>query len=238
MASSRFSSLLALEIATSQRAAKSIGRQGRTPAAGGAGSWPRTFGADLGRATPSICSSLSFRQGHHPETRAETQIFTITRRDRNRPFTLAEALDRANDPHATLLVNAQSGRAAVQVPALSLMLDDGEVERRVRLLRPMERPAIPLSAMAQTHWQNADRADFVRVWETEIAALPAFTDSNLHIVTGLLLPIWKRLPDQLMRVYRLQTDDGERVIGQQRSRERPASPSAIECRPALRDYAS
>jgi hypothetical protein len=42
--------------------------------------------------------------------------------------------------------------------------------------------------------------------------VPEFTDSTLHIVTGLLLPIWKRLPSQSMRVYRLQTDDGERII--------------------------
>ena len=93
----------------------------------------------------------------HPETGAETQIFTIRRRERNRPFTLAEALGRADDdPRAMLLVNTQSGRAAVQVPAPSLMLDDGEVERRVRLLRPMERTAIPLAMMAQTHWEEAD----------------------------------------------------------------------------------
>ena len=149
----------------------------------------------------------------HPQSAAETQVFTIARRDRNRPFTLAEALDIANDPRARSLVNAQSGRAAVQVPAPSLMLDDGEVERRVRLIRPMERPAIPLCAMAQTHWREADRAGFIRAWETELAAVPEFTDSSLHIVTGLLLPIWKRLPNDSMRVYRLQTDDGERVIG-------------------------
>jgi predicted RNA methylase len=149
----------------------------------------------------------------HPETAAETQVFTIRRRERNRPFTLTQALDRADDPRAVLLVNAQSGRAALQVPAPSVMLDYGEVERRVRLLRPMERTAMSLAALAHTHWERADRAVFAEAWERELADIPPFTDSDLHIVTGLLLPIWKRLPDESMRVYRLQTDTGERVIG-------------------------
>ncbi len=35
------------------------------------------------------------------------------------------------------------------------------------------------------------------------------------MVTGLLLPIWRQLPNDGGRVYRLQTDDGERVIGRQ-----------------------
>ena len=149
----------------------------------------------------------------HPETGAETQVFTIRQRERNRPFTSAEALDRAGDPRAVLLVNAQSGRAAAQVPAPSVMLDDGEVERRVRLLRPMERTAMPLATLAQTHWERADRVAFTEAWERELVEIPAFADSDLHIVTGLLLPIWKRLPEDSMRVYRLQTDAGERVIG-------------------------
>jgi len=149
----------------------------------------------------------------HPQTGAETQVFTIRRRERNRPFSLAEALDRADDPRTMLLANAQSGRAAVQVPAPSLMLDDGEVERRVRLLRPMERTAMPLATLDQTHWEQADRVAFTEAWERELVEIPAFTESDLHVVTGLLLPIWKRLPDDSMRVYRLQTDAGERVIG-------------------------
>ena len=70
--------------------------------------------------------------------------------ERNRPVTLDQALDRLSDKRAVLLVNTQSGRAAVQVPAPSMMLDDGEVERRVRLIRPMEHPALPLAMMPQT----------------------------------------------------------------------------------------
>jgi hypothetical protein len=93
------------------------------------------------------------------------------------------------------------------------MLDDGSVERRVRLLRPMERPAMPLAAMAETQWREADRDSFAAAWNAELAELPEFTESRMHVVTGLLLPIWKRLPGEGCRVYRLQTDDGERVIG-------------------------
>ncbi len=149
----------------------------------------------------------------HPTSGAETQVFTVRRRERNQPLALVEALDRTSDPRAVLLVNAQSGRAAVQVPTPSVMLDDGEVERRVRLLRPMERTALSVAALEQSHWQRSDRAAFAQAWTRELAEIPPFTESELHIVTGLLLPIWKRLPDESMRVYRLQTDAGERVIG-------------------------
>jgi hypothetical protein len=127
--------------------------------------------------------------------------------------TLAEALDRLSDPRAVLLINQRSGRAAVQVPAPSLMLDDGEIERRVRLIRPMENHTLPLRMMAESHWAEADRERFATVWQAELAEVPAFTDSTIHIVAGLLLPIWKRLPNESTRVYRLQTDAGERIIG-------------------------
>jgi hypothetical protein len=149
----------------------------------------------------------------HPGTSAETRLLTITQRERNHPVTLDEALERLSDPRAVLPVNRQSGRAAVQVSARSLILDDGEVERRVRLIQPMEHPTIPLAMMPQTHWQEADRDTFARIWEAEVAEVPEFTDSEIHIVAGLLLPIWKRLPNESTRVYRLQTDTGERIIG-------------------------
>ena len=70
-----------------------------------------------------------------------------------------------------------------------------------------------LGDLAHTHWREAECADFIRAWEAEIAAVPEFTGRNIHVVTGLLLPIWKRLPNDSMRVYRVETDDGERVIG-------------------------
>jgi len=149
----------------------------------------------------------------HPGTGAETRLLTITQRIRNRPATLDEAMGLLSDRRAMLLVNDRSGRAAVQVPATSLMLDDGEIERRVRLIRPMEQHHASLTMMAESHWVEADRTAFASAWTVEVADVPAFSESTIHVVSGLLLPIWKRLPNESTRVYRLQTDEGERIIG-------------------------
>ena len=149
----------------------------------------------------------------HAGTGAETRLLTLIERKRNQPVTLDAALAELDDPRARLLINERSGRAAVQIPTTSAMLDNGEIERRVRLIRPMEAMNISLRAMGETHWIEADRADFARAWNAELAEVPEFTDSILHMVTGLLLPIWKRLPQEASRVYRLQTDEGERIIG-------------------------
>ncbi|MET4218793.1 putative RNA methylase [Bradyrhizobium sp. LB14.3] len=149
----------------------------------------------------------------HPGTGAETRLLTITQRQRNHPVSLDDALAHVSDPRAILLINERSGRAAVQVAAPSFMLDDGEIERRVRLIRPVEQHSVPLRMMAESHWVEVDRGRFAAAWLAELTEIPAFTGSTIHIVTGLLLPIWKRLPNESTRVYRLQSDAGERIVG-------------------------
>src|SRR3546814_4495552 len=87
------------------------------------------------------------------------------------------------------------------------MLDDGSVERRVRLIRPMQRDTMSVQDFAATHWKEADPAHFREAWEAEVKGIPEFSTSTFHLVTGLLLPIWRRLPETNARVYRLQTDE-------------------------------
>ncbi|RWG08824.1 MAG: methylase, partial [Mesorhizobium sp.] len=150
----------------------------------------------------------------HPVSGAQSHVLTVARKDRIRPLGLSEALAIARaEPQSLLLVNTRSSRAAIQLPTASLMLDDGTIEHRVRLLRPTDELRFGLDALAETHWQPADRRLFRELWQAEVAAVPEFTTGTFHIVTGLLLPIWRRLPDHDCRVYRIQTDAGERIIG-------------------------
>jgi hypothetical protein len=166
----------------------------------------------------------------HPVTAARTELLTIAQRDRPKPLSLDGALALLSDPCACLLVNDKSGRAAVQIPALSLMADDGDVEKRVRLMRPMERPTFPAAGMSETQWRAADRETFSRAWAKEVADLPEFIETTFHVVSGLLLPIWKRLPRESSRVYRIQTDAGERIVARKVSSAWVAS--AIDEAPA------
>ncbi|MER8700384.1 strawberry notch family protein [Mesorhizobium sp. M1273] len=150
----------------------------------------------------------------HPVSGAQSHVLTVARKDRILPLSLVDALAIVRaEPQSVLLVHTRSNRAAIRLPTASLMLDDGTVEHRVRLLRPTDGLRFGLDALAETHWQPADRKLFCDLWQAEVAAVPEFTTSTFHIVTGLLLPIWRRLPDHDCQVYRIQTDAGERIIG-------------------------
>jgi hypothetical protein len=126
---------------------------------------------------------------------------------------LDEALAFARAAEGRLLVNKGSGRAAVQVPAWSFTLEDGTVETRVRLIKPIGRELMSLEDLARSQWREVGQDIFAQAWERDIARVPEFEDSTLFVMAGLLLPIWTRLPGESLRVYRLQTDDGERIIG-------------------------
>ncbi|SFU15753.1 strawberry notch family protein [Mesorhizobium sp. YR577] len=150
----------------------------------------------------------------HPLTGAQSHLLTIERMNRNTPMTRTDALAIAErDPRAKLLVNGKSGRPAVMIPTRSIMRDDGAIEPRVALIRPMDELRFELRQLEETNWEEADEQAFAAAWDAEITAIPEFSTSTLHIVSGLLLPIWKLLPQDYCRVYRLQAEGGERIVG-------------------------
>jgi hypothetical protein len=159
----------------------------------------------------------------HPGTGAVTQLLTIERKDRVAPLSIEDALGIVSGWGGELVVNARSGRAAVKVRARSLVDDDGRVHRRVGLQRPLEKMKMLAEDFEHSHWRPVDAGTFGAAWSAELAELPEFELSTLHIVAGLLLPIWKRLPKESTRVYRLQTIAGERVIGRKVSQGWAAS---------------
>ena len=154
----------------------------------------------------------------HSGTGAATELVEIVRRDKLVPLTAESALeigeqDPGPDDKPRLAVNARSKRAAVVLPASSRMIDDGGVQERVRLIRPATGETMARAELDASNWRRADEAQWRPVWDAEIAGLPSHRESRFWLATGLLLPVWDRLPEENMRVRRLTSDDGHSLIG-------------------------
>ena len=152
----------------------------------------------------------------HPGTGAATELVEIVRRDKLEPLTADAALEIGGrepgpDGKPRLAVNARSKRAAVVLPAPSRMFDDGGVQERVRLVRPATRETMARAELDASNWRRADEAQWRMLWDHEIGELPSHRESRFWLATGLLLPVWDRLPAENMRVRRLTADPVSRV---------------------------
>ena len=154
----------------------------------------------------------------HPGTGAVTELVEIVRRDRLEPLTADAALeigkrDPGPDGMPRLVANTRSKRAAVLLPAPSRMRDDGGVQERVQLIRPAARERMAEAEFTASNWGRAGERHWRMLWDGEIAELPSHRESRFWLATGLLLPVWDRLPEENMRVRRLTSDDGIALIG-------------------------
>ena len=162
----------------------------------------------------------------HPGTGAVTELVEIVRRDKLDPLAAEAALALgARDPgpdslprtgsggQPRLVFNTRSQRAAVVLPAPSRMFDDGGVQERVQLIRPATRDRMAKAELDASNWRKTDEGHWRMLWKHEVGELPSHRESRFWLATGLLLPVWDRLPAENMRVRRLTSDDGISLIG-------------------------
>ena len=151
-----------------------------------------------------------------PASGAETHLLELALTRRPRPLTLAAALRLSDSGRSSLLVNTRSGRAAVRRDGRSLLTEDGQLQRRHELIRPLKRDHIATDRLAETSWMEASRSAFERAWADEVdEALASTSTETLFLATGLLLPIWNVLPDDHVQVLRIVDQDGQSLLGRE-----------------------
>ncbi|MEH1899407.1 MAG: strawberry notch family protein [Nostoc sp.] len=148
----------------------------------------------------------------HPATGSVTNYLKIERVQKNNIKTDIEMLEFAAKYQGQFMVN-EKGRAAITIPTHSLFDSEGGVVPRVLLIRPQKETRLPVQDLESSTWRQVSADTFAAAWSIEVDALPKFTTDYLHLVTGILLPIWKILPQQNSRVFRLQTSDGQKILG-------------------------
>ncbi|RMB09024.1 strawberry notch family protein [Eilatimonas milleporae] len=150
----------------------------------------------------------------HPSTGAETMAVRIRRSKRTHPMSLSKIHEiLATTPKARMMVNGRSGKAALCIPDNPIMDENFDWIERYRLQGVNTHHYKIKPELDDSHWRIVDRTDFDAAWQDEVAATPEFFTDELYVLTGLLLPIWHKLPEDQPRVVRIQTDDGTRLLG-------------------------
>ncbi|WP_292844007.1 strawberry notch C-terminal domain-containing protein [Nostoc sp. NMS8] len=149
----------------------------------------------------------------HPVSASTTNYLKIERVQKADIKTDIEAVDLATNYRGRLMVNDKSSKAAVCIPTHSIFDDNGGVVPRILLVQPQKEMRLPQEKLQASQWREVSVNEFVAAWSKEVEELPKFTTDYIHLVTGILLPIWKTLPNKNSRVFRLQLSDGEKILG-------------------------
>jgi hypothetical protein len=153
-----------------------------------------------------------------PASGATTHLLELEIARAVKPFTL----ERLEDLHGLAgqrqrpVRNARSGRVALLVPARSILADDGTRVTRFELLRPLKRSHITEDQLAESSWEDIAVDAFREVWAAEVEeARTSHKRERLYLATGLLLPVWDKLPSDFVRVSRISAADGRSLLGRE-----------------------
>lgn len=152
-----------------------------------------------------------------PRSGATTHLLRIELERRLRPMRWERLLElRAVRSEAVPMLNGRSGKAALRIRARSLMSDDGLPVSRFELIRPLKREYLPCDLLEETSWAEAPEAAFAAAWQAEVReAETTLRRETLHLATGLLLPVWDKLPDDHVQVIRIAATDGRSLLGRE-----------------------
>ena len=88
----------------------------------------------------------------------------------------------------------------------------GNVHNNFKFVGPAKYDYAP-ELRLYSNWEKIEEADAKKLWDAEVATLPEYRKENLHLIGGVVLPVWDKLPDENVRIYRVLTDKGDMLIG-------------------------
>ncbi len=150
-----------------------------------------------------------------PLSGATSHLLTIEIARRKNPISLERILDLARwQDDVAFVVNARSGRVALQTRARSWMDEDGQPIARIELQRPCRREYLREADLLESAWDVVDADTFAAKWTDEVNEAAGQLDTEtIRLATGLLLPIWSALPSDHLAVNRIVDAQGNSWLG-------------------------
>ncbi len=146
---------------------------------------------------------------------ATTRLLEVAITRKRRVRSIEDIEDRRSwDASASPMKNEKSGKVALKVRQRDSLLDDGTSVRRFALIRPSRVDHIDETTLDESSWAEIGSTLFAELWEAEAAvARTTLEEDTLFIATGLLLPVWRKIPAKMLSVVRIAAADGRSILG-------------------------
>lgn len=142
---------------------------------------------------------------------AKTKYYNLTAEHKIKPIQFG---DIAADSKAFVGFYQSKTTGAIRAVMQTSSTTDqyGNVTSNYKLVGQVKNDYIPQNRF-YGNWTEVKTEDAEKLWNDEIAKLPEFRKENLHLISGVVLPVWDKLPTENVRIYRVLTSDGEMLIG-------------------------
>ena len=147
-------------------------------------------------------------------TGAETHMLHLRLKSTISTLPYKEMLQSYEQARGTFVRNSKSGGVAFCQDATDYTDPaSGEVWQRKRLHRPAGSEYMKATNFAESAWEPTNPETAKALWEQETSELPRFSEMDIGIVTGLILPVWTKIPSVNQTVYRGTTDCERSFLG-------------------------
>jgi len=119
---------------------------------------------------------------------------------------------KARGAFLSFRTNVHSGQVYAFFETRSYTNEKGAVVERVRRIGPRSNALFDTTEVEAKH-QAVPTQEAQALWRQEIEAAPKTYTEEVSLLTGVLVPIWDRIRAGNPRIYRVQTESGERLIG-------------------------
>ena len=152
------------------------------------------------------------------ESGAETKYVSIDVTNKTEKITFSDSADVffKKSGKTEYFQNIRSKRIWVASDLNTRTNEDGSLEEFKRLKGPNYYTSQQIKDTVLKNpekWKKVSAAEAKPLWDGEFKDLPDTSTSKIHMITGAILPIWDRLPRGETKIFRTQTNEGERLLG-------------------------
>ncbi len=149
-----------------------------------------------------------------PRTGGETRLLKMLRIDELDPISYGDARRRAlRRGNTRVMKSVLTGRIAILAfPRLTSgrAIDPND---KVEVIMPTGSRIRSRQEIIQERWTQVDSMIAESLWHAELRERGDEEEREFWVISGTMLPIWDKLPRDRSTVYRMETDDGEQIIG-------------------------